>query len=146
MKFRLLKAKNKTNTLITDLCETRTCNHSTPNHIEINMFQESLRHIRNLLEGTKIQFQHSNTMCRDIQEQEIKLDITIQLILTCRTFSKNLFKACKDDWFKHKLVRSKNNHVLTDYHHIYPSKHIPTHNQQLQDHACEELKFLFVNE
>ena len=28
-----------------DLCETRTCNHSTADNIKINMLQESLKHI-----------------------------------------------------------------------------------------------------
>ena len=28
-----------------DLCETRTCNHSTADDIKINMLQESLKHI-----------------------------------------------------------------------------------------------------
>lgn len=76
-----------------------------------------------------------------------------QLEITCNTFSKNLLKACRrhkdiSDTIFTEIIRTS---VLPDNFisgniNSERKRSVPTHNLQWQVHACEELKFLSVNE
>lgn len=63
--------------------------------------------------------------------------------LTCKIFSKNFFRACRKQF---NFVNHENNDKRSPHRIKLKEFHLLTHNQQLQDHACEVLKFQCDNE